>query len=345
MEDSELKDVYARVYEAGEAGSPGVDQDRQPHPRRQAGRPGPGGRPGLWSERLPHFRLEFTPGTGEELQSEYVVPRRHTLAAIDSLRALRDRMRPVLQVCEMRTVAADRLWMSLHYGQDTTGSAMNGSPIQELIREPDSEGGQLRLVLQDLEAGLGAELAQLELAAATAAGRPEAAAQVLDLAALEIEQTLRLDDFEHPVTAYLNSLAPSSRRPQLSALDRIARRATQLYTAETMPWHRLRRPQVLKIGGLLEEHYQPTTANRMLAALRGVLHECWQAQLISIEDYQAATNIPAVRGETEPRGRHLSAGELRALFQACGPSSADRRHQDSPARRRRDAAFLALAYS
>jgi integrase len=165
------------------------------------------------------------------------------------------------------------------------------------------------------------------------------------LAALEIEQTLRLDDFEHPVTAYLNSLAPSSRRPQLSALDWIARRATQLYTAETMPWHRLRRPQVLKIGGLLEEHYQPTTANRMLAALRGVLHECWQAQLISIEDYQAATNIPAVRGETEPRGRHLSAGELRALFQACGPSSADRRHQDSPARRRRDAAFLALAYS
>jgi integrase len=50
-----------------------------------------------------------------------------------------------------------------------------------------------------------------------------------------------------------------------------------------------------------------------------------------------------VRGEPEPRGRHLSAGELGSLFQACGPSSDD--HQDSPARRRRDAAFLALAYS
>src|SRR6202022_1944012 len=140
--------------------------------------------------------------------------------------------------------------------------------------------------------------------------RPAPAAQVLDLTPLEAEQTLRLDDFKHPVTAYLNSLAPSSRRPQLSALDWIGRRSTQLYTAETMPWHRLRRAHVLKIRGLLEEHYQPATANRMLAALRGVLRECWQAQLISVEDYQAATSIPAVRGESEPRGRNLSAGEL-----------------------------------
>jgi integrase len=99
------------------------------------------------------------------------------------------------------------------------------------------------------------------------------------------------------------------------------------------------------IRGLLEEHYQAATANRMLAALRGVLKECWQAQLMSIEDYQAAISIPAVRGESEPRGRHLSAGELRSLFEACsGPSHRGQR-QDSTARRRRDAAFLALAYS
>jgi hypothetical protein len=125
---------------------------------------------------------------------------------------------------------------------------------------------------------LAAELEQLEVdAAATAAGRPAVAAQVLDLTILEAEQTLRLADFEHPVTAYLNSLAPSSRRPQLSALDWIARRATHVYTAETMPWHQLRRPHVLRIRGLLEEHYQSATANRMLAALRGVLKECSQA--------------------------------------------------------------------
>jgi len=102
------------------------------------------GRPGLWSERLPHFRMEFTPSTGEELQSEYVVARRHTLAAIESLRALGDRMRPVLQVCEMRTVAADRLWMSMQYGQDTTGFHFTWMPDQDRVEQ----------VLLDLETAL-----------------------------------------------------------------------------------------------------------------------------------------------------------------------------------------------
>ena len=186
---------------------------------------------------------------------------------------------------------------------------MNGWPILEAVRECDSEGGQLGLALQDLEAGFGVDVDQLEVAAAaTAAGRPGPATQVLDPTTLEAEQTLHIDDLKHPVTAYLNSLAPSSRRPQLSALDWIARRATHVYTAETLPWHRLRRPHVLKIRGLLEEHYQAATSNRMLAALRGVLKECWQAQLLSIEDYQAAISIPAVRGESEPRGRHLCRG-------------------------------------
>src|SRR5437016_4077324 len=83
----------------------------------------------------------------------------------------------------------------------------------------------------------------------------------------------------------------------------------------------------------------------MLSALRGVLRECWETQLISIEDYQAATSIPAARGESEPRGRNLSADELRSLFRACSHSLPQRRQQDSAVRRRRDAAFLALAYS
>jgi integrase/recombinase XerD len=169
--------------------------------------------------------------------------------------------------------------------------------------------------------------------------------QALDLMGMVAAKASSLADLEHPVLAYLNGLASSSRRPQLSALDWIARRATRIYTAETMPWHRLRRPQVLSIRGLLEDHYQPATANRMLSALRGVLRECWQAQLISIEDYQAAITMPAVRGESEPRGRNLSPGELGRLFEACSRPSQDGQHQDSATRRRRDAAFLALAYS
>jgi xylitol oxidase len=68
------------------------------------------GRPGPWNERLPHFRLEFTPSAGEEQQSEYLVPRRHGAAAIEAVRALD--LRGVLQVNEIRSVAADALWLS-----------------------------------------------------------------------------------------------------------------------------------------------------------------------------------------------------------------------------------------
>jgi len=77
------------------------------------------GVPGLWSDRLPHFRMGFTPGAGDEIQSEYFPPRRHAVAAIQALRAVADRIRHVLQVCEIRTIAADRLWMSPQYEQDT----------------------------------------------------------------------------------------------------------------------------------------------------------------------------------------------------------------------------------
>jgi hypothetical protein len=48
-----------------------------------------------------------------------------------------------------------------------------------------------------------------------------------------------LSHLAHPVNAYLNGLAPSSRRPQLAALEAIARRSTQIYSAETMPWQPL----------------------------------------------------------------------------------------------------------
>jgi xylitol oxidase len=91
------------------------------------------GVPGAWSERLPHFRSGFTPSSGEEIQSEYFVPRRHAAAAIEALRALADTMRPVLQVCEIRTTAADELWMSPQYGQDTVGFHFTWWPEQDAV--------------------------------------------------------------------------------------------------------------------------------------------------------------------------------------------------------------------
>lgn len=73
------------------------------------------GAPGPWHERLPHFRMEFTPSSGEELQSEYFVPRGHAVAALCAIDGLRERIAPLLQVSEVRTMAADALWMSPCY--------------------------------------------------------------------------------------------------------------------------------------------------------------------------------------------------------------------------------------
>src|SRR5581483_11362984 len=65
------------------------------------------GEPGPWHQRLPHFRLEFMPSSGDELQSEYLVPRRHAVEALAALDGIRQRIAPVLRTCEIRTIAAD----------------------------------------------------------------------------------------------------------------------------------------------------------------------------------------------------------------------------------------------
>ena len=79
------------------------------------------GVPGPWSERLAHFRLEFTPSNGEELQSEYHVPRRHAAAAIEALRAVAPEFRAPVLVSELRTVAEDDLWLSPQHDGPTLG--------------------------------------------------------------------------------------------------------------------------------------------------------------------------------------------------------------------------------
>ena len=75
------------------------------------------GVPGPWYERLPHFRMGFTPSAGKELQSEYFVTRAHALEAILAVERLRDQVTPHLMISEIRTIAADDLWMSPCYRQ------------------------------------------------------------------------------------------------------------------------------------------------------------------------------------------------------------------------------------
>jgi xylitol oxidase len=79
------------------------------------------GTPGPWLDRLPHFRREFTPSRGEELQSEYLVDRSVALDALAALRRLEPRFAHVLQVVEIRTVASDELWLSSSYQRPTVG--------------------------------------------------------------------------------------------------------------------------------------------------------------------------------------------------------------------------------
>jgi alditol oxidase len=77
------------------------------------------GVPGMWHERLPHFRLEFTPSAGDELQSEFLLPRAQAASALLALDQIASQLAPVTQISEIRTVAADDLWLSPAYLQDT----------------------------------------------------------------------------------------------------------------------------------------------------------------------------------------------------------------------------------
>lgn len=89
---------------------------------------------GPWWDRLPHFRISFRPSSGDELQSEYFVAREHGVVAIEAVRNLADRIQPVLQTCEIRTIAADRLWMSPAYRRDTVALHFTWQPRPEEVR-------------------------------------------------------------------------------------------------------------------------------------------------------------------------------------------------------------------
>ena len=94
---------------------------------------------GPWSERLPHFRMGFTPSSGDEIQSEFHVPRRHAVGAIDAVRGIASAIRPVILVSEIRTVAADSLWMSPQYGQDTVAIHFTWGPEPSAVRRALAE--------------------------------------------------------------------------------------------------------------------------------------------------------------------------------------------------------------
>ena len=102
------------------------------------------GIPGPWYERLPHFRMNFTPSSGAELQSEYFVPRERAYAAIVAVEQLRDRITPHLFISEFRTIAADDLWISPCYQRASMAIHFTWKP----------EWGAVKTILPLIEAKL-----------------------------------------------------------------------------------------------------------------------------------------------------------------------------------------------
>ena len=93
------------------------------------------GAPGPWYQRLPHFKMEFTPSSGRELQTEYFVPREHGYEAILAVEKLKDRITPHLFVTELRTIAADNLWMSTAYKRDSLAIHFTWKPEWDTVKQ------------------------------------------------------------------------------------------------------------------------------------------------------------------------------------------------------------------
>ncbi|WP_419804238.1 FAD-binding protein [Terriglobus sp.] len=89
---------------------------------------------GPWYARLPHFKMEFTPSSGEELQSEFFVAREHGYEAIRAIETLKDRITPHLLITELRTIAADDLPMSMNYKRDSLAIHFTWKPQEDAVR-------------------------------------------------------------------------------------------------------------------------------------------------------------------------------------------------------------------
>ena len=148
-------------------------------------------------------------------------------------------------------------------------------------------------------------------------------------------KTAQLD--QNPAAVYLASLGLRSRRTIGGDLNAIAQIVSnERFDAFSLQWEFIRYRHTAAIRSLLAERYAPATANRMLSALRGVLKAAWRLGQMPTEEYHRAIDLPPVKGETLPRGRAITSGELRSLFVICAG--------DGSAHGARDAALLALLY-
>ncbi len=93
------------------------------------------GVPGPWCERLPHFRMDFTPSSGKELQSEYFVPMEHARDAARVFQGMGDRFGSLLMISEVRTIARDDLWMSMCFDRPSVAFHCTWEQDWDALRE------------------------------------------------------------------------------------------------------------------------------------------------------------------------------------------------------------------
>lgn len=123
--------VFEQVWVKSVAGSVFPPEIHGAKPATQKLHPIPGaspvnctdqlGIPGPWYERMPHFRMDFTPSSGDELQTEYLVPQEHIYEALCAVDKMREQIAPLLHISEVRAIAEDDLWMSPCYKQPCVG--------------------------------------------------------------------------------------------------------------------------------------------------------------------------------------------------------------------------------
>jgi integrase len=148
----------------------------------------------------------------------------------------------------------------------------------------------------------------------------------------------RGDTRSDPASAYLEQLGPGSRRTMREALDKLADWASEgRCDLHDLPWHLLRIEHTAALRTRLCATLAPATANKHMAALRGVLKQCWLQGRLSAEDFRSITDLPPVRGESPRRAAALRPEDFERIARAC---AADEKPSGA-----RDEALLSLLRS
>lgn len=141
---------------------------------------------------------------------------------------------------------------------------------------------------------------------------------------------------QSPPHVYMARMAEGSRRSMQQSLQIVAGILTgERASAAEIDWSAVRYQHAQAVRAVLAERYSPTTANRHLSALRGVLREAWRLGQMTAEHFHRAIDVENVKGDRLPAGRGLPQSEISALFKACA---------DSTPAGARDAAIIGIAY-